>query len=287
MENSMRNLRISPKRGLATGAVLASALGAFLIPHQAASASSASTAGASASAPKPTIVLVHGAWADSSSWGKVIPLLQHDGYTVLADPNPLRGMASDAAYLSAFIRGRTSGPVVLVGHSYGGAVITDAALHDPTVKALVYVDAFAPAKGQSCLGLIASVPGGPSPASLFQEVKYPGAAAGDVDLYLKTPVFIGAFASGVPAGTAAVMAAEQRPVTLSALTQPASTPAWSKIPSWYVLGTKDNIIPPALQLTMAKAAHSHIAKVTAGHLSMLTAPGAVVSVIVAAARHAG
>jgi pimeloyl-ACP methyl ester carboxylesterase len=157
-------------------------------PLQAASASSTGAAAASpAASAKPTIVLVHGAWADSSSWGKVIPLLQQDGYTVLADPNPLRGLASDAAYLTAFMKGRTTGPVVLVGHSYGGAVITDAALHDPTVKALVYVDAFAPAKGQSCLGLIESIQGGPNPASLFQEVKYPGAPAGDADLYLKPP----------------------------------------------------------------------------------------------------
>jgi pimeloyl-ACP methyl ester carboxylesterase len=234
--------------------------------------------------PKPTIVLVHGAWADSSGWSGVISRLDHDGYTVLADPNPLRGLASDAAYLSAFIKARTTGPVILVGHSYGGAVITDAALHDPTVKALVYIDAFAPAKGQSCLSLIASVPG-PNPSTLFTEVKYPGAPAGDADLYLKTPVFVNDFADGVPKGTAAIMAAEQRPVTLSALTQPGATPAFSKLPSWYVLGTEDKIIPPALELKMAKQAHARITRVAAGHLSMVTKPGVVTNVILAAVSY--
>ena len=223
------HLLTSPgRRGMALAAVLVLALLALLLPRQ---ITSASAADASPSAAKPTIVLVHGAWADSSSWSKVTALLQRDGYMVLADPNPLRGLSSDAAYLSAFIKGRTTGPVILVGHSYGGAVITDAALNDPTVKALVYVDAFAPAKGQSCLGLSASVPGGPNPSALFDEITYPGAPAGDVDLYLKTPVFISAFANGVPAATAAVMAAEQRPVTLSALSQPGSTPAFTKIPA--------------------------------------------------------
>jgi len=269
---------------MALAAVLVLALLALLLPRQ---ITSASAADASPSAAKPTIVLVHGAWADSSSWSKVIALLQRDGYMVLADPNPLRGLSSDAAYLSAFIKGRTTGPVILVGHSYGGAVITDAALNDPTVKALVYVDAFAPAKGQSCLGLSASVPGGPNPSALFDEVTYPGAPAGDVDLYLKTPVFISAFANGVPAATAAVMAAEQRPVTLSALSQPGSTPAFTKIPSWYVLGTEDNIILPSLQLSMAERAHSRITRVAAGHLSLLTRPGVVVSVILGAARTVG
>ena len=279
------HLLTSPgRRGMALAAVLVLAILALLLPRQ---ITSAGAADASPSAAKPTIVLVHGAWADSSSWSKVIALLQRDGYMVLADPNPLRGLSSDAAYLSAFIKGRTTGPVILVGHSYGGAVITDAALNDPTVKALVYVDAFEPAKGQSCLGLSASVPGGPNPSALFDEVTYPGAPAGDVDLYLKTPVFISAFANGVAAATAAVMAAEQRPVTLSALSQPGSTPAFTKIPSWYVLGTEDNIILPSLQLSMAERAHSRITRVAAGHLSLLTRPGVVVSVILAAARTVG
>ena len=148
------------------------------------------------------------------------------------------------------------------------------------------MDAFAPAKGQSCLGLLSTIPGGPSPATLFNQVSYPGAPAGDADLYLKTPVFVSAFANGVPAATAAVLAAEQRPVTYSALTEPGSTPAFTKLPSWWVLGTEDNIIPPSLQLTMAETRHSKITRVAAGHLSLLTAPAVVTRVIEAAARAA-
>jgi pimeloyl-ACP methyl ester carboxylesterase len=247
----------------------------------------ATVSGALASAPKPTIVLVHGAWADSSSWSKVIVILQHDGYSVLADPNPLRGLSSDAAYLSAFIKQRTTGPVILVGHSYGGAVITDAALSDPTVKALVYVDAFAPAQGESALGLQSTVPGAPNPSTLFDTVAYPGAPAGDADLYLKTAAVIGAFATGLPLASAEEIAVTQRPVTLSALTAKSGPPAWKKLPSWYVLGTQDKIIAPSLQLMMAKRAGSHITRVASGHLSLITHPGVVAQVIVAAARKAG
>jgi pimeloyl-ACP methyl ester carboxylesterase len=270
----IRSLLLVPTVLLLAGGLLAGALFG--------SAAHAAVAGQPA-APKPTIVLVHGAWADSSSWSGVVSRLQRDGYLVLAEPNPLRGLASDAAYLSAFIKQRTTGPVVLVGHSYGGAVITDAATADPTVKALVYVDAFAPAQGESVLGLQSTVPGGPDPASLFDAVVYPGAPAGDADLYLKTPVVLQDFATGLSAGQAEVIAATQRPVTLAALTAPSSAPAWKTIRSWYVLGTQDKIIPPSLQLMMAQRAHSRITRVAAGHLSLITAPGVVTSVILAAA----
>ena len=123
-------------------------------------------------APKPTIVLVHGAWADASSWAPVTTRLQQRGYTVLAVPNPLRGLSSDAAYLTAVLQQRTSGPVVLVGHSYGGAVVTNAALSDPDVKALVYVDAFVPDQGETVLGLQG---GGDPSAAGDEEVAHLGA----------------------------------------------------------------------------------------------------------------
>ncbi|MEU7941083.1 alpha/beta fold hydrolase [Microbispora bryophytorum] len=230
--------------------------------------------------PKPTIVLVHGAWADASSWSDVTGRLQRLGYTVLAAPNPLRGLGADAAYLSAFLAQRTGGPVVLVGHSYGGAVVTNAAGTDPDVKALVYVDAFAPDEGETVLGL----QGGGDPSALFDVVAYPGAPAGDVDLYIKPAVFPQAFAGDLPAATAVRLAAEQRPIALSALQEPSGPPAWKKLPSWYLIGTKDGILPPSLQATMANRAHSHVTKVAASHLSMLSRPQAVVDVIVAAAK---
>jgi len=233
------------------------------------------------SPPKPTIVLVHGAWADGSSWTPVTKRLQHDGYTVLAPPNPLRGLASDAAYLDAFLHQHTTGPVILVGHSYGGAVITNAAKSDPDIKALVYVDAFAPDEGESVLGLQG---GGGDPNALFDIVQYPGAPAGDVDLYLKTALFPDLFANGLPAPTTAALAAAQRPITLSALSEPSGPAAWKALPSWYVVGTRDNILPPALQLTMARRAGSHITEIPAPHLAMHAAPRTVEHVIETAVR---
>ncbi|HEU4425517.1 MAG TPA: alpha/beta hydrolase [Pilimelia sp.] len=234
----------------------------------------------SQSTAKPTIVLVHGAWADASSWAPVTRRLQADGYTVLAPPNPLRGLASDAASLAAFVQQRTTGPVVLVGHSYGGAVITNAARSDPDVKSLVYVNAFAPDLGETILGL----QGGGDPNALFDAVQYPGAPPGDVDLYLKVAVFPQVFAGDLPAATAAQLATAQRPVTLSALLEPSAAPAWKHLPSWYLLGTADRAIAPSLQLFMAQRAHSRITSVHASHASPLSRPGAVARVIVAAAR---
>ncbi|GIH16037.1 alpha/beta fold hydrolase [Rugosimonospora africana] len=231
--------------------------------------------------PKPTIVLVHGAWADASSWAPVTARLQRKGYTVLAAPNPLRGLSSDSAYLAAFLQQHTSGPVVLVGHSYGGAVVTNAATADADVKALVYVDAFVPDVGDSVLSLQG---GGGDPTALFDFVAYPGAPAGDADLYIKTALFPQLFAGDLPAGTAAQLAASQRPVTLSALSQPSAGAAWKTLPSWYLVGTKDAILPPALQLSMAERAHSHITKVPASHLAMLSKPDAVTDLILTAAR---
>lgn len=232
-------------------------------------------------APKPTIVLVHGAWADASSWAPVTRRLQDDGYTVLAAANPLRGLSGDAAYLAAFLQQRTTGPVVLVGHSYGGAVITNAALSDPDVKALVYVNAFVPDQGESILGLQG---GGGDPSALFDFVQYPGAPAGDVDLYVKQTLFPQLFAADLPAAARTQLAAAQRPITLGALLEPSGPPAWKTLPSWYLLGTRDNILPPALQASMAERAHSHIVRVPTSHLSMLSRPDPVTNIIVAAAR---
>jgi pimeloyl-ACP methyl ester carboxylesterase len=236
--------------------------------------------------PKPTVVLVHGAWADGSSWSKVARRLQRDGYPVKVAANPLRGLASDAAYLAAVLK-TIPGPVVLAGHSYGGAVITNAALGLGNVKALVYVDAFIPDQGQSVLQLVASRPGsalGGDPATVFDAVPYPGAPPGDVDLYVKPNVFVGAFGNDLRPAKAAVLAASQRPLTFSAAAEPSGPPAWKTIPSWAVVGTIDRTIPPAAQLDMARHAGARITQIRAGHLSMLSQPDAVQSVIERAAR---
>jgi pimeloyl-ACP methyl ester carboxylesterase len=239
---------------------------------------------------KPTIVLEHGAWADSSSWNAVVERLQALGYTVDVPPNPLTSLTSDSEYLSDFLS-TISGPVVLVGHSYGGMVITNAATGDPNVKALVYVDAYIPRAGNTLLSLTTAVSGScltDAPTSdIFDAVPYPGGPSGDVELYVKQSVFPGCFANGLPPQEAAALAAEQRPLPASVLGEPSGTPAWQTIPSWAVIGLNDHVIPPAEQITMANDAGAHITEIPAPHLSMIADPGAVTAVIVQAAQSAG
>jgi len=240
---------------------------------------------ATAEGVKPTIVLVHGAWADSGSWNAVTALLQAAGYTVDAPPNPLRGLSYDSSYLADFLS-TISGPVVLAGHSYGGMVITNAATGNANVKALVYDDAYIPAATDTLLGLTSAEPGSclaVSPAP-FNVVPYPGAPSGDVDLYVKQSVFPGCFANGLPAAEARVLAATQRPLAYSALTEPSGTPAWKTIPSWAVIGTADHVIPLAEQLNMARNAGARVTEINAPHLSMISDPGAVAAVIIRAAQ---
>jgi pimeloyl-ACP methyl ester carboxylesterase len=232
------------------------------------------------SATKPAIVLVHGAWADASCWNGVITQLHTAGYTVYAPPNPLRGLASDAATIATFVKS-IPGPVILVGHSYGGAVISVASPSNPNAKALVYVDAFVPDEGESPLSLLASGP--PPPDDVFTPV--PFATGGDADLYF-TPKYYGAvFASDVPAAMSAIMAVTQRPLTASALNEKApSAEGWKTIPSWYVVGDADLVIPPALQLMMAQRAKAQITHVDGSHPSMIQHPEATVAAIMAAVQ---
>ena len=246
------------------------------------------SAAAGGSSAKPTIVLVHGAWADGSSWNQVTQRLQRAGYQVLVPPNPLRSLSGDAASISAFIQQRTTGPVVLVGHSYGGAIITNAGTSDPDIKALVYINSFAPDQGENVLQLANAQPGSDlagDPTTKFDFVVYPGAPAGDFDLYVKQTVFPHAFANDLPAMTAAVLAASQRPITLSAGLEASGPPAWKTIPSWYLVGRADNVIPPAEQRLMAERAGAKTVEVNAGHLSMLSQPDAVTDLIIKAARN--
>jgi len=219
-----------------------------------AAAAPAARAGAAAweGGPKPVIVLEHGAWADGSSWDRVVANLQNDGYTVYVPPNPLRGVAADSAYLNDFLTQNVNlagKPVVLVGHSYGGFVITNAAVDDPQVTALVYVDAYIPAQGDTLKSLttVGSCFAA-DPATVFDFVPYPGAPAGNVDLYVKQTVFPGCFANSLPASQGAALAATQRPLAASALDEQSGAPAWATIPSWDVIGTADHVVTPARQL---------------------------------------
>jgi pimeloyl-ACP methyl ester carboxylesterase len=268
---------------LAIAALLTAVAGQTGPAHAATGRAAQASAASWTSGPKPTIVLVHGAWADSGSWNDVIGRLQAAGYTVYAPPNPLRGVTYDSAYLADFLS-TISGPIVLVGHSYGGFVITNAATGNPNVKALVYDDAFIPAKGDTLLGLSSVKPGsclGPQP---FNAVPYPGSPPGDVDLYVIASVFPGCFANGLPPAEGAVLAATQRPLAYSALTEQSGRPAWKTIPSWAIVGTADNVIVPAEQLAMAQNAGASITEVNAPHLSMIADPGVVTGVIIQAAR---
>ena len=261
--------------GLAVAGSAVASAGSPVAPHHA------------ESGPLPTIVLVHGAWANGSSWDGVAQRLQRDGYTVDVPVNPLQGLAYDPVYLADFLHS-ISGPIVLVGHSYGGAVITNAATGNAQVKALVYVDAFAPAKGQTLGGLVSTVPGScvvaADPTTIFNLAPYPGAPAGVYDAYVKQSLFPSCFANGLPAKEAQRLAATQEPLSTIALGQPSGVPAWLTIPSWAVVGTADRVIPPAEQLAMARQAGARITEVDAPHLSMVSDPGVVTRVIVQAAN---
>jgi pimeloyl-ACP methyl ester carboxylesterase len=265
-------------------ALIAAVAAAGLLATAGLASSAHASAGTTAtSGPKPSIVLVHGAWADSSSWDAVVSQLQHDGYTVYVPPNPLLGIGYDSAFIRDFLH-TISGPIILVGHSYGGAVITNAATGDKQVKALVYVDAFAPAQGQTIGQLVTAYPGSCvlPPANVTTQ-PYPGAPAGAVDVYVKQDVFPSCMANGLPASEASVLAATQRPLTSIALAQESGVPAWKTIPSWAVIGTSDHAIPPAELLAMAHKAHAHIAIIPgAPHLSMISNPGTVARVILEA-----
>lgn len=230
---------------------------------------------------KPAIVLVHGAWADSSCWNDVIPTLQAEGYPVYAPPNPLRSLAGDAASVAAFLKA-IPGPVILVGHSYGGAVISVASADSDNVKGLVFIDAFVPDAGDSCLDLLGRYPAPPS--DLFTPVQLD---SGDTDLYFSPKYFGSAFANGVEAATAAVLAVTQRPVTVKALGDKAPAElGWKTLPSWYVHGDLDQAIPPPLKTMMAERAKATITHVSAGHLSMILHPETTIAAIVAACEGA-
>jgi pimeloyl-ACP methyl ester carboxylesterase len=276
-----------PRAALKVVALAAATAVAIGLAGPASAAETQTDAGRKSPAVKPTIVLVHGAWAGASSFDLVTAELQKDGYTVLNAPNPLRGLASDAANVAAFVNQATTGPVVLVGHSYGGSVITDAAVNTPSVIGLVYVNGYAPDEGESVLQLTGTVPGSalavPDPSTVFNFVQYPGAPTGDVDTYVKPNLFRDIFADSVPEKAANVLAATQSPVTLSALQEASSTPAWKTIKSYFFIGTSDHAIPPALQLNMARRAGGVIVEKRADHLSMLTVAHPIVDLIEKAA----
>lgn len=231
---------------------------------------------------KPTIVLVHGAFADSSSWNGVIATLQKDGYRTVAVANPLRSVSNDARHVSDVVASIT-GPVVLVGHSYGGQVISSAAKGRDNVKSLVYVAAFAPDAGEAAADLAGKFPGGTLGEALAPPVKLTG---GGVDLYIDQAKFREQFAHDVSAEATALMAAGQRPITEAALTEKSGEPAWKSLPSYFVYGDGDKNIPAQALGFMAERAGSRRTVVIKGgsHVVMVSQPKAVADLISEAAR---
>jgi pimeloyl-ACP methyl ester carboxylesterase len=229
---------------------------------------------------KPTIVLVHGAFADSSSWNGVVADLERDGYPVVAAANPLRGIASDATYVAALVKA-TKGKVILVGHSYGGAVIAQAAASTDNVAGLVFVSAFSPDVGETLNGLGAKFPG----AALGSALTTSPLPDGGVDLYVKQDLFGKVFAPDVPAAGAKLAAAEQRPIAAAAFDEKQGAAAWKTVPSWHIYGSKDQAIAPAALAFMADRAHSRKTVVVPGgsHVTLISHADDVAALIEAAA----
>ena len=233
----------------------------------------------------PTVVLVHGAFADASSWNGVIERLQARGVEVTAPANPLRGIATDSAYLAGVFE-ETPGPVLAVGHSYGGAVITNAAAKAKNVVGLVYVAAFAPEEGEA-LGEAEAGSKDSVLMSALMPLHYPSNGGEAVEFAIKPESFHDAFAADLPAEETAVLAATQRPVAETAFSEPTGKPAWRDRPSWAVVATGDKAAGADVVRSMAKRAGATITEVEGSHVIMISQPEAVTDVILDAVAAVG
>ncbi|TXS65532.1 alpha/beta hydrolase [Streptomyces sp. me109] len=230
---------------------------------------------------RPTIVLIHGAFADGSSWNGVIERLESHGYTVMAPANPLRGLYSDSAYIASVLKS-VKGPIVLAGHSYGGAVISTAAEGNPQVKSLVYISALMPDVGESGMSLGARFPSALGTAT--DSVPYQaGNGVSGTDLYLKRDKVHSVFAACLPESQANLLAVTQRPAATTAFSETAKVAAWKTIPSWALVGRQDMTINPAQERFEAERAHSHTVEINSCHVSLIAHPDAVADLILQAA----
>ncbi len=245
-------------------------------------AAAATPALAAPVAVKPTVILVHGAFADAGSWNGVAAKLRADGYSVIGAANPLRSVKGDANVVSEIVKS-VKGPVVLVGHSYGGAVISTAANGNPNVKSLVYVAAFAPDQGETALELSGRFPGGTLGQALAEPVSIAG---GGKDFYIQQDKFHQQFAADVSKADAQLMAIAQRPIAEAALTEASGAPAWKNLPSYFIYGTGDKNIPAAALGFMAERAKSRktVEIKGASHVVMTSNPAAVARLIEDAAQ---
>lgn len=227
---------------------------------------------------RPTVVLVHGAFADASGWNAVAERLRGDGYRVVAPANPMRGLAGDTAHLTGVLKG-VKGPVVLAGHSYGGAVISNAAAGNPQVKSLVFVSAYMPDKGESLSDLRARfADGGLNSALSPKPFKKPDGSEG-TDLYLRPERFRDVFAGDLPPAAAARLAAAQRPLSGAAFMDKTTAAAWKTIPSWAMVATGDRAVAPDLARFQARRAKAHTVEVDSSHAAMMSHPDAVADLI--------
>jgi pimeloyl-ACP methyl ester carboxylesterase len=233
-------------------------------------------------ATKPTVVLVHGAFADSFSWNGVIALLSSDGYPVIAAANPLRGLHADAEYLRSILDS-VDGPIVIAGHSYGGTVMSEAADGHPQVTALVYVASFSPEEGESTGELAAKFPGNELGPAL-NAVPTTADGQNTTDLYIQQDKFRQVFAADVPHDVAALMAVTQRPIAADALEDKATRTVWKTIPTWNLVTVQDLAVPARAQRFMAERAKSHTVEVDASHAVTVSRPEAVARLIDEAAR---
>src|SRR5215211_851396 len=231
---------------------------------------------------QPTVVLVHGAWADGSSWNDVVERLQAEGVQVTAPANPLRGISIDSAYIASLLE-QIPGPVLAVGHSYGGAVITNGATKANNVVGLVYVAAFAPDEGERLIDIESDSKDSVLNTALVP-LQYPNGQGAEtaVEFGIDPAKFHDAFAADLPAEQTAVMAATQRPVAELAFSEPSGVPAWKTLPSWAVVATGDTAAGSDVVRSMAERAGATITEVEGSHVIMISQPQAVTDVIMAA-----
>jgi pimeloyl-ACP methyl ester carboxylesterase len=236
---------------------------------------------------RPTVVLVHGAFADASGWNGVIERLQADGVQVTAPPNPLRGISIDSAYIASFLE-QIPGPVLAVGHSYGGAVITNAATSANNVLGLVYVAAFAPDEGERLIDIESNSRDSVLNTALVP-LQYPTGQGSEtaVELAIDPAQFHDAFAADLPAEQTAMMAATQRPIAELAFPEPSGVPAWKNLPSWAVVANGDKTVGSDVVRSMAERAGATITEVEGSHVIMISQPQVVTEVILRALKDVG
>ncbi|MFJ8542703.1 alpha/beta fold hydrolase [Streptomyces sp. NPDC093586] len=273
-----------PRRTVTVSMVAgAAALGATAIAHAAPAQTPSATGTSTSRGDLPTIVLVHGAFVDASSWTPVVQRLQRKGHRVVVPPNPLRSVAGDAAYIRSVLDS-IEGPVLLAGHSYGGSVISRAAVGYAQVKGLVYIAAFVPDVGESAAALSDKYPGSSlAPTTVVQKYPLAGGGQGD-ELVIRQDLFPQQFAAGVDRTTARTMAVGQRPITVAALNEPATAAAWKNLPTWYLIATEDRNIPPKAQRWMASRAKAHTVTVSAPHAVAVSDPRPVADLLDQAAH---